>query len=325
MPEITLREAVSRGLREALDSDERVFLIGEDIGAYGGAYAVTKGFLDEYGQDRIKDAPIAESVIVGSAIGAAMGGLKPIVEIMTINFALLAMDQLVNHAAKLRYMSNGQFTIPLVMRTVTGGGGQLGATHSQSFEGWFASVPGLKVVVPSDPYDALGLLRTATQDGNPIVYAEHALLYGVRGEVPEDDYNIPFGEAAVKRVGKDITIVSYSRMVHVAMEAAQVLASTGVEAEVIDLRTLRPLDVETVVESVKKTGRAVIVEEFWKTGGFAGELVSSIQEEAFDFLDGPIGRIAGVEVPAPYSGGLEAATIPDAKRVLQTIRDLYDM
>ena len=325
MPEITLREAVSRGLREALDSDERVFLIGEDIGAYGGAYAVTKGFLDEYGQDRIKDAPIAESVIVGSAIGAAMGGLKPIVEIMTINFALLAMDQLVNHAAKLRYMSNGQFTIPLVMRTVTGGGGQLGATHSQSFEGWFASVPGLKVVVPSDPYDALGLLRTATQDGNPIVYAEHALLYGVRGEVPEGDYNIPFGQAAVKRVGKDITIVSYSRMVHVAMEAAQVLASTGVEAEVIDLRTLRPLDVETVVESVKKTGRAVIVEECWKTGGFAGELVSSIQEDAFDFLDGPIGRIAGVEVPAPYSGGLEAATIPDAKRVLQTIRDLYDM
>ena len=325
MPEITLREAVSRGLREALDSDERVFLIGEDIGAYGGAYAVTKGFLGEYGQERIKDAPIAESVIIGSAIGAAMGGLKPIVEIMTINFALLAMDQLVNHAAKLRYMSNGQFTIPLVMRTVTGGGGQLGATHSQSFEGWFASVPGLKVVVPSDPYDALGLLRTATQDGNPIVYAEHALLYGVRGEVPEEDYHIPFGKAAVKRVGKDITIVSYSRMVHVAMEAAQVLASTGVEAEVIDLRTLRPLDLETVVESVKKTGRAVIVEEFWKTGGFAGELVSSIQEEAFDFLDGPIGRIAGIEVPAPYSRELEAATIPDAKRVLQTIRDLYDM
>jgi len=325
MPEITLREAVSRGLREALDSDERFFLIGEDIGAYGGAYAVTKGFLDEYGQDRIKDAPIAESVIVGSAIGAAMGGLKPIVEIMTINFALLAMDQLVNHAAKLRYMSNGQFTIPLVMRTVTGGGGQLGATHSQSFEGWFASVPGLKVVVPSDPYDALGLLRTATQDGNPIIYAEHALLYGVRGEVPEEDYHIPFGQAAVKRAGKDITIVAYSRMVHVAMEAAQVLASAGVEAEVIDLRTLRPLDIETVVESVKKTGRAVIVEEFWKTGGFAGELVSSIQEKAFDFLDGPIGRIAGIEVPAPYSGGLEAATIPDAKRVLQTIRDLYDI
>ena len=325
MPEITLREAVSRGLREALDNDERVFLLGEDIGAYGGAYAVTKGFLSEYGDDRIKDAPIAESVIVGSAIGAAMGGLKPIVEIMTINFALLAMDQLVNNAAKLRYMSNGQFTIPLVIRTVTGGGGQLGATHSQSFEGWFASVPGLKVVVPSDPYDALGLLRTAIQDGNPIIYAEHALLYGVRGEVPDDDYSIPFGQAAVKRAGKDITIVAYSKMVHVAMEAAQVLASTGVEAEVIDLRTLRPLDVETVVESVKKTSRAVIVEEFWKTGGFSGELVSSIQERAFDFLDGPIGRVAGIEVPAPYSGGLEAATIPDAKKVLQTIKDLFDM
>ena len=320
---MTVRDAVSRGLREALDGDDRVFLMGEDIGAYRGAYAVTSGFLDEYGPERIKDTPISESVMVGSGIGAAMGGLRPIVEIMTINFMLLAMDQVVNHAAKLRYMSNGQFTIPMVIRTVTGGGGRLGATHSQSFEGWFASVPGLKVAVPSDPYDALGLLRTAVKDDNPVIYAEHALLYSFRGEVPDEPYDIPFGQAAVKRAGTDVTLVAYSRMVHVALEAADRLAERGVEAEVVDLRTLRPLDVETVVESVKKTGRAVVVEEFWRTGGFSGELASAIQERAFDHLDGPVGRVGGVEVPAPYAGGLEAAAFPDAAKVVSEIETLF--
>ena len=320
---MTVRDAVSRGLREALDGDDRVFLMGEDIGAYRGAYAVTSGFLDEYGPERIKDTPISESVIVGSGVGAAMGGLRPIVEIMTINFMLLAMDQVVNHAAKLRYMSNGQFTIPMVIRTVTGGGGRLGATHSQSFEGWFASVPGLKVAVPSDPYDALGLLRTAVKDDNPVIYAEHALLYSFRGEVPDEPYDIPFGQAAVKRAGTDVTLVAYSRMVHVALEAADRLAERGVEAEVVDLRTLRPLDVETVVESVKKTGRAVVVEEFWRTGGFSGELASAIQERAFDHLDGPVGRVGGVEVPAPYAGGLEAAAFPDAAKVVSEIETLF--
>jgi len=323
MTVMTVRDAVSRGLREALDGDDRVFLMGEDIGAYRGAYAVTSGFLDEYGPERIKDTPISESVLVGSGVGAAMGGLRPIVEIMTINFMLLAMDQVVNHAAKLRYMSNGQLTIPMVIRTVTGGGGRLGATHSQSFEGWFASVPGLKVAVPSDPYDALGLLRTAVKDDNPVIYAEHALLYSFSGEVPDEPYDIPFGQAAIKRAGTDVTLVAYSRMVHVALEAADRLAERGVEAEVVDLRTLRPLDVETVVESVKKTGRAVVVEEFWRTGGFSGELASAIQERAFDHLDGPVGRVGGVEVPAPYAGGLEAAAFPDAAKVVSAVETLF--
>ena len=320
MPEMIIREAIACGLREALDQDDRVFLMGEDIGSYRGSYAVTRGFLEEYGEERIKDTPISESVIVGSSVGAAMAGLRPIVEIMTINFTLLAMDQIVNHAAKLRYMSNGQFTVPIIIRTVTGGGGQLGATHSQSFEGWFASVPGLKVVAPSTPYDALGLLRTAITDDNPIIFAEHALLYGMKGEVPDEPYTVPFGEAAVRRRGDDVTIVAYSRMAHVAEAAADALASSkGRQAEVIDLRTLRPLDTATVIESVKKTSRAVVVDETWRTGGFAGEIVSVIQEEAFEYLDGPVARVAGVEVPAPYAGELEAATLPNAERIVEAI------
>ena len=320
MAEMMVREAIARGLREALDRDERVFLMGEDIGAYGGAYAVTKGLLEEYGEERIRDTPIAESVIVGSAVGAAMAGLRPVVEIMTINFTLLAMDQIVNHAAKLHYMSNGQFTVPIVIRTVTGGGGQLGATHSQSFEGWYASVPGLKVAAPSNPYDALGLFRAAMIDENPVLFAEHALLYGVRGDVPDEWYEVPFGKADVRRSGADVTIVSYSRMVHVALEAAETLRSTkGREAEVIDLRTLRPLDMETVVESVKKTNRAVVVEETWRTGGFASEIASAIQQEAFDYLDGPVGRVGAADVPAPYARKLEAAALPSSEDVLHTI------
>ena len=320
MAEMIIREAIARGLREALDRDDRVFLMGEDIGSYEGSYAVTRGFLEDYGPERIRDTPIAESVIVGSAIGAAMGGLRPIVEIMTINFALLAMDQIVNHAAKLRYMSNGQLTVPITIRTVTGGGGQLGATHSQSLEGWFASVPGLRVLAPSTPYDALGLLRSAVTDDNPIIYAEHALLYGTKGEVPDDWYDVPIGSATVRRKGDDVTIVAYSRMAHFAEEAAEELKDkTGREAEVIDLRTLRPLDMDTVVESVKKTSRAVVVDEAWRTGGFAGEIVSSIQEEAFDYLDGPVVRVAGADVPAPYARGLEAAVYPSPAGIVEAI------
>ena len=326
MPEIIFREAIARGLREALDSDDRVFLMGEDIGAYGGAYAVTRGFLQEYGTERIRDTPISESVIAGSAVGAALAGLRPIAEIMTINFSLLAMDQIVNHAAKLSYMSNGQLSVPMILRTVTGGGGQLAATHSQSFEGWYASVPGLRVVVPSTPYDALGLLRTAAKDDNPVIFAEHALLYGVRGEVPEEWYEVPFGQAAIRRVGTDLTIVAYARMAHVALQAADTLASSkGLEAEVIDLRTLRPLDRDTVIESVKKTGRALVVEETWRTGGFAAEVASTIQEEAFDYLDGPVARVGGLEVPAPYSGILEAEVFPTAERVVQAIESSFGL
>ena len=323
MPEMIVREAIARGLRDALATDDRVFLMGEDIGAYGGAYAVTGGFLDEFGPDRGRDTPISESVMVGSAVGAAMVGLRPIVEIMTINFTLLAMDQIVNHAAKLSYMTNGQFSVPIVIRTVTGGGGQLGATHSQSFEGWYASVPGLKVAVPSTPYDALGLLRSAVKDPNPVIFAEHALLYGTRGEVPEEWYEIPFGEAAIRRPGNDVTIIAYSRMAHVALEAADALAAKGREAEVVDLRSLRPLDMDAVIESVRKTNRAVVVEETWKTGGFAAEIASTIQERAFDYLDGPVARVGGLDVPTPYARNLEEASIPNAGTVLRAIEENF--
>ena len=323
MGEITLRDAVTRGLTEALDTDERVFLMGEDIGSYQGPYAVTKGMLEKYGHERIRDTPISEGVVVGAAVGAAMAGLRPIVEIMTINFLLLAMDMVVNHAAKLRYMSNGQIQVPIVIRTVTGGGAQLGATHSQSLEGWFASVPGLKVAVPSDSYDALGLLRTAVADEDPVIFAEHARLYQVRGAVPDAHYAIPFGQAKVKRAGDDVTLVAYSRGVHMALEAAAILEKKGVEAEVIDLRTLRPLDTATVLTSVEKTNRVIVVDEAWRSGGFGAEIVSMIQESVFDSLDGPVGRVAGLEVPAPYNGKLEASALPDAARIVSTIEEIY--
>jgi pyruvate dehydrogenase E1 component beta subunit len=322
MTEMILREAVTKALREALE-DDRVFIMGEDIGAYGGAYAVTRGFLDEFGPERIMDTPISESVIVGAGVGSALAGLRPIVELMTINFSLVAIDQIVNHAAKLRYMSDGQFSVPLVIRTVTGGGGQLAATHSQSFENWYASVPGLKVAVPATPYDALGLFRAAMKDDNPILFAEHSLLYGMRGEVPDEWYEIPFGQADIKREGSDVTIVAYSRMTHVALQAAAMLEEKGRQAEVIDLRTLRPWDKETVLESVRKTNRVVVVEETWKTGGFSGEIASTIQEEAFDDLDGPVARVGGLDVPAPYNGTLEAAAIPNSERIIKALSDNY--
>ncbi len=320
MPEMILRETMTKALREALDEYKDAFIMGEDVGAYGGAYAVTKGLLEEYGPERVKDTPISESAFVGSGIGAALAGLKPIVEIMSINFSLLAIDQIVNHAARFRYMSDGQFTVPMIIRTVTGGGGQLGATHSQSFESWYASVPGLKVVVPATPYDALGLFRTAMKDKNPIIFAEHSLLYGTKGEVPDEWYQIPFGKASLKREGDDVTIIAYSGMTRVALEAADKLAELGRNAEVLDLRTLSPWDKEAVLRSVRKTNRAVVVEERWRTGGFAGEIASTIHEEAFDDLDGPVARVGGKDVPTPYAGNLEDATIPDADDVVRAIR-----
>ena len=322
MGDITYREAVFTALREALTEDPLVFIAGEDIGPYGGAYAVTKGLTEEFGPERVRDSPLSESVIVGAGVGAAMGGCRPIMEIMTINFTLLAMDQIVNHAAKLRYMSGGQLSVPLIIRTVTGGGAQVAATHSQSFEGWYASVPGLKVVVPSTPYDALGLFRSCRDEQDPVIFVEHVLLYSSRGEVPEDRYKIPLGTADVKRPGSDLTIVSYSRMVHVALEAAEQLAREGTEAEVVDLRCLRPLDVETVLESVRKTHRAVVVEEAWRTGGFGAEMAAQIQENAFDYLDGPVARVGGQDVPMPYSQPLEQAAIPDGNSVVAAARAL---
>ena len=319
MTEMILRDAIAKGLREALDTDERTFLMGEDIGKYGGAYAVTRGFYDEYGEDRVKDTPISESVFVGAGTGAAMIGLRPIVEIMTINFSLVAMDQIVNHAAKLSYMSDGQISVPLIIRTVTGGGGQLGATHSQSFENWYASIPGLRVVVPSNPYDALGLFRTARKDNNPVIFAEHSLLYKVKGDVPEEYYEVPFGEARIAKLGDDVTLIAYSGMVRIAEEAAKILADKHISAEIIDLRTLSPLDIETVVESVKKTNRAVVIEETWKTGGFSGTIASNVQEAAFDYLDGPVIRVNGPDVSAPYAKNIESAMIPSADWVVEAV------
>ena len=325
MGKLTVRESISKGLSEAMDSNERCYLLGEDIGEYGGAYAVTKGFLDKYGEKRVRDMPIAESVIAGAAVGSAMGGLFPIVEIMTINFTLLAMDQIVNHAAKMRYMSNGQIQVPMILRTVTGGGGGLAATHSQNFEGWYANVPGLKVVTPSSPYDALGLMRSCIESKDPVIYVEHCLLYSVTGDVPEEYYNVPLGKSVVCREGQDVTIVTYGSMVRVCLEAADKLSEQGIEAEVIDLRSLRPLDIETSVKSVCKTGRAVVVEENWKTGGFGAEISSSLQENAFDYLESPIIRISGEEVPMPYSRKLESAAIPDASKVTITIKAMMEI
>ena len=319
MPEISYRDAMTRALREALSEDERMFIMGEDIGAYGGPYAVTKGLLQEFGPQRIMDSPISESAMVGAGTGAAMAGLHPVVEIMTINFTLLAMDQIVNHAAKIRYMSAGQFSVPLIIRTVTGGGAQLAATHSQSLEGWYASVPGLKVVVPATPYDALGLFRAAREEEDPVIFVEHILLYSTRGEVPDELYVVPLGKADIKRPGNDYTIVAYSRMVLVALAAARRLAEQGIDAEVIDLRSLRPWDAETILESVKRTGHAMVVDEAWRTGGFGAEVASVIQEQAFDFLDGPVTRVGGADVPMPYARDLERAAIPTEESVVRGV------
>ncbi len=322
MPEITYREAIRQALLEALNNDERVFIMGEDIGAYGGSYAITKGFLAEFGEKRIKDTPISESAFVGAGIGAAMGGLKPIVEIMTINFSLLAMDQIVNIAAKLHYMSGGQVSVPLIIRTVSGGGNQLAATHSQNFEGWYAHVPGLRVVTPSTPYDAWGLFRTALKDNNPVIFVEHSLLYGNRGTVPEGYWEIPFGKADVKRQGKDVTIACYLRTVPLALRAAEELAKDGVEAEVVDLRTLRPLDAETVIQSVRKTTRAVVVAEGWSLGNFANEIITQIQEQAFDHLDAPVQRVTGADAPMPYARHLELASMPSEKDIIAAVKKI---
>ena len=322
MAEVAYREAVGSALREALIEDPRVFLVGEDIGPYGGAYAVTKGFTDEFGSERIKDSPLSESGIVGAGVGAAMAGLRPIVELMTINFSLLAMDQIINHAAKLRYMSGGQISVPLIVRTVTGGGAQVAATHSQNFEGWFASVPGMKVVTPATPYDALGLFRSCRDEVDPVLFVEHIRLYSSRGDVPEGHYKVPLGSAEVKRPGKDLTIVSYSRMVIEALAGAEELSGEGIEAEVVDLRSLRPLDMDTVLDSVRKTHRALVVEEVWKTGGFGAEVAAQINEQAFDYLDAPVSRLAGAEVPMPYSPTLEEAAIPNRAAIAEASRSL---
>ncbi len=323
MPEVTIRDALRQALREELLADEKVFLMGEDIGAYGGSYAVTKGFLDEFGPERVRDTPISELVIVGAGIGAAMAGLRPMVELMTINFSLLAIDQIINNASKLHYMSGGQIRVPLVIRMASGAGSQLGAQHSHSLEGWYAHVPGLKVVCPSNPYDAKGLLKTAFRDDNPVIFIEHTAIYALKGEVPEDEYFVPFGQANVIRPGTDVTIIGYSGSVHQGLRAAAMLAEQDeVDAEVIDLRTLRPLDLEALVASVRKTNRAVVVEDDWRFGGFAGEVVALLQEHAFDYLDAPIARVCGADVPMPYSRALEMAALPSEQQIVDAVRKM---
>lgn len=321
MTELRMRDAIREALREAMLRDERVFLLGEDIGAYGGSYACTRGLLDEFGPERVRDTPISESGIVGMGVGAALAGFHPMVEIMTINFSLVALDQIVNNASKLHYMSGGQVHVPMVLRMASGGGSQLGATHSHSLEGMFAHFPGLLVVCPSFPADAKGLLKRAFREPNPVIFIEHTALYGLRGEVPDDpDHLVEFGRAAVVRAGADVTIVGYSGSVHQAWRAAGMLdAEHGLSAEVIDLRTLRPLDIATVLESVRRTNRAVIVEDDWKFGGFAGEISAQIMEHAFDWLDAPVARVCGADVPMPYNRNLEYAALPSEEDVVEAV------
>jgi pyruvate dehydrogenase E1 component beta subunit len=319
MTVVRMREALNQALAEEMRRDERVFVMGEDVGVFQGAFKVTEGLLDEFGERRVRDTPISENTIVGTGVGSAMAGLRPVVEIMTVNFSLLAMDQIVNHAAAIPYMFNGQVRVPMVIRMPGGGGHQLGPTHSHSFEALYLQIPGLIVACPSTPADAKGLLKAAIRDDNPVIFIEHETLYGARGEVPEngDDGLLRFGEAAVRREGGDVTIVGILRMVEAAEKAAKTLAGEhSVEAEVIDPRTLRPLDLDTILESVQKTNRAVVVEEGWPHGGVGANLAALIQEQAFDYLDAPVQRVTGADVPMPYSKRLEQAAIPHAEHVV---------
>lgn len=317
-----MREAISQALWEEMERDPNVFILGEEVGVWGGTYAVTKGFYDHFGPKRVLDTPIAEAVIVGAAIGAALVGTRPVAELMTINFAFSAMDHIVNEAAKLRYMFGGQFTLPLVIRTVSGGGRQLAATHSQTPDAIFAHFPGLKVVAPGTPEDAKGLLKAAIRSNDPVFFIEHATLYQTRGEVPEGDYTIPIGVSKIQRPGRDVTIVTYSKMLEISLKAAEQLAAEGIEAEIVDLRTLRPLDMGPVLESFKKTNRAVIVEEGWRSYGVGAEVASRIYEEAFDYVDAPIRRVAQKEVPSPYNRTLEQMALPQVADVIAAVKEV---
>lgn len=322
MARITMREAISQALWEEMERDEKVFILGEEVGVWGGTYAVTKGFYDHFGARRVKDTPISESAIIGAAIGAALTGLRPVAELMTINFAFAAMDHIVNEAAKLRYMFGGQFTIPMVIRTPGGGGRQLGATHSQTPDAIFAHFPGLKVVAPGTPEDAKGMLKSAIRSDDPIMFIEHATLYQVRGEVPEEEYTLPLDKARIHRPGSDVTLVTYSKMLELSDKAADQLAKEGIEAEIVDLRCLRPLDMEPVLESFKKTNRAVVVEEGWRSYGVGSEVASRIYEGAFDYVDAPIQRVAQKEVPLPYNRNLEQMALPQVKDIIQAVKEV---
>lgn len=324
MAKITMREAISQALWEEMERDPNVFILGEEVGVWGGTYAVTKGFYDHFGETRVRDTPIAESAIIGAAIGSALTGLRPVAEMMTINFAFTAFDHIVNEAAKLHYMFGGQFILPLVIRAPGGGGRQLGATHSQTPDAIFAHFPGLKVVAPGTPEDAKGLLKASIRSNDPIMFIEHATLYQVRGEVPEGDYTIPIGKSKVQRPGKDITLVTYSKMLELSLKAADQLAKEGIDVEIVDLRTLRPLDMEPVVESFKKTNRAIVVEEGWPSFGVGSEIVTRIYEQAFDYVDAPIKRIAQKEVPLPYNRTLEQSAIPQVADIVKGVKEVLN-
>ncbi len=322
MPILSIRDALNQALREEMQRDPNVFLLGEDIGLYDGSFKVTRGLMKEFGEKRVLDTPIAEEIIVGTAIGAAMAGLRPVAEMMTVNFIMVAMDQVVNAAAHIRYMFGGGIKVPIVIRTPGGGGHQLAAQHSHSHENWFAHVPGLKVVAPGTPADAKGTLKSAIRDDNPVMFVENEGTYAVKGEVPDGEHLVPLDRNEVKRSGDDVTICAHSRMLLVALDAAKDLEQLGISAEVVDMRALRPLDMVPVIESVRKTGHAITVEEGWRSFGVGAEIAARIYEEAFDDLDAPVARIAGAEVPTPYNKRLEKLAFPAKADVIVTAKAL---
>lgn len=325
MPVVTYREAIKSAMAEEMERDERVVIMGEDIGLYGGTHLVTDGLLDRFGPKRVMDTPIAEGGFTGAAIGMAMAGMRPIVEMMTWNFSFQAADQIIQNAAKIRYFSGGQASVPLVIRGPNGGGVQLSAQHTHSLEGFYGHFPGLKVVAPATPYDAHGMMTEAIRDPDPVLILEAGALYGTKGEVPEEDYTVPFGKSRIAREGTDVTMIGYGRQVNLLLKAAERMAKDeGIEAEVIDLRSIRPFDTETIVKSVEKTNRAVVVEEQWRWFSVASEVAAHLQEHAFDYLDAPVERVSGAEVPAPYARNLEIAAFPNEDDVIDAVhRVLY--
>ncbi|HEY7547190.1 MAG TPA: alpha-ketoacid dehydrogenase subunit beta [Blastocatellia bacterium] len=323
MAKMTYREAMREAMREALRSDPRVFLMGEDVGRYGGAFAVSLGLLNEFGPERVRDTPLSESTFVGSGIGASLGGLRPIVEIMTVNFSLLALDQILNNAATLRHMSGGQFSVPLVVRMATGGGRQLAAQHSHSLEGWYAHIPGIKVLAPATVSDARWMLPAALSEPDPVFIFEHATLYPLEGEVDLNAGPCDISRAAICREGSDVTLITYGGSLGKTLDAAERLGHDGISAEVIDLRTLRPLDAETFLNSVAKTHRACVVDEAWRTGSLAAEISAQIMEKAFDELDAPVSRVCSEEVPMPYAKHMEEAALPQADKIVNAVRSMF--
>ena len=319
MPELRYFEAVNQALHEEMERDESVFIFGEDVGLVGGTFRATEGLMAEFGARRVRDTPIAEAAIVGIGIGAALGGMRPVAELMTMNFGIVAMDQIINHVSKMRYIFGGQVNLPMGIRAPGGGGTQKAAQHSHSIESWFVNAPGIRVVIPSTPYDVKGLLKSSIRSEDPVLFIEHEMLYGVRGEVPDEEYLLPFGRADIKRSGNDVSIITWSKMVQESLRAAELLSAEGIEAEVVDPMTLDPLDMDTILSSVARTGRAVIVEEGWRNVGVGAELAARIQEHLFYDLQAPVQRVGAADVPTPYARNLEKLALPDSQRVVEAV------